>query len=249
VSAPLVVVPASLAGAAAGARCELPADAVHHLRRVLRLDDGAPLRLTDGRGHRADARFAADEAVLTEPAAVVARPAPRLALAQALTQGRRAEEAVRTACELGVDLLVPVIAARTQGRPDAAARAAVVARWDGIARAALAQSGGAWLADVVDVRDAAALAAAPPWEGPRFVAVPGAAPLPDALRGLLPVPGATLGVAVGPEGGWTSDEVEGFAAAGWTPVGLGPTVLRSEHAGPVALAVLAATAGRWAVGR
>lgn len=247
-TAPTVLVATALAGASDGMRVALTADALHHLRRVLRLADGSALVVTDGAGGRADARLDGDGVVLTGPAATVVRPAPRLALAQAVTQGRRAEEAVRTACELGVDLVVPVVAARTQGRPDAAARAAIVGRWRGIAAAALEQSGGAWCAEVADARDTTALASAPAWEGQRLVAVPGAAPLPDVVSALPRATAdvATIGVAVGPEGGWTADEVASLTAAGWVPVGLGPTVLRSEHAGPAALAVLAATVGRWA---
>jgi hypothetical protein len=60
-------------------------------------------------------------------------------------------------------------------------------------------------------------------------------------RGALRV----VAVAVGPEGGWTSDELARLVARDWSLVGLGATVLRTEHAGPAALAALAALAGRW----
>ncbi len=249
---PVVVVAGRLDGARAGTPIALADADLHHLRRVLRLVDGAPLRLTDGVGAAAPARLAGERAVLDADAAVVPRPAPRLALAQALTRGRRADDAVRTACELGVDLLVPVVADRTQGRPDPAERAALVGRWRAVAAAALAQSRGAFAAEVAEVTTVAGLAASAPWSGPRLVAVPGAPALPDVLAGIGSAPGPdasvgpVIGVAVGPEGGLTSTEVDGLVAAGWVPVGLGPTVLRSEHAGPVALAVLAAKTGRWA---
>lgn len=244
---PRVVVAADLAGAAPGTTVGLAPDDVHHLGRVLRLADGAALRLTDGAGRVAPARLVGRAAELVGPGVVVPRPAPRLALVQALTRGRRADDAVRTACELGVDLVVPLVAARTQGRPGAAEREALVARWRAVAAAALAQSRGAWTATVAPVTDVPGLAAAPPWDGPRFVAVPGAPALPDRAAAAVASGDAALGVAVGPEGGWTPDEVAALTGAGWVPVGLGPTVLRSEHAGPAALAVLAAVSGRWAL--
>ena len=248
---PQVLVPSGLATATAGTCLDLAAEDLHHLRRVLRLDDGAPVRLTDGVGRTAAARLVADRAELTADPVAVPRPAPRLALAQGLTRGRRADDAVRTAAELGADLLVPVVAARTQGRPGVAERTALVARWRAVAGAALTQSRGAWAAEVGGVTDVAGLAATPPWDGPRLVAVPGAPPLPEVLGAAAAEVRAAgiVGIAVGPEGGWTEAEVAGLVAAGWRAVGLGPTVLRSEHAGPAALAVVAAATGRWAVGR
>lgn len=247
---PQVVVGDGLRTAAPGVVLSLSADDVHHLRRVLRLSDGSSLRLTDGSGLVAPARLDPAGAEVVGPVARLKRPAPRLALAQALTRGRRSDDAVRTACELGVDLLVPVIAARTQGRPGATERTALVGRWRAIAAAALAQCQGAWAADVADAVEVPALVAAPPWAGPRLVAVPGADALPAVLE-RFPVGASadgTVGVAVGPEGGWSPEEVAAFTGAGWVPVGLGPTVLRSEHAGPAALAVIAAATGRWASG-
>jgi 16S rRNA (uracil1498-N3)-methyltransferase len=52
-------------------------------------------------------------------------------------------------------------------------------------------------------------------------------------------------VAVGPEGGWDDTEVARWVERGATVVGLGPTVLRTEHAAAAAIAVLAAASGRW----
>jgi 16S rRNA (uracil1498-N3)-methyltransferase len=196
-----------------------------------------------------------DGARLSADAVVEATSGMRLVLAQALSKGRRAEDAVRTACELGVDRLVPVVAERTQGRPDARGAEAVVERWSAVAAAALEQSRGVRLVAVDDPIATRALATRPAEAGAvRLVAVPGATPLPDVLREVLPgvlrdVLGDALAgevmVAIGPEGGWSPQEVDGFVAAGWHPVGLGPTVLRTEHAGPAAVAVIAAAAGRW----
>lgn len=245
--APHVYVADPLDGADVGERTALPEGALHHLRRVLRLADGARLSLTDGRGFLADATLQGHDAVLAAAAVVTPEPQPRIVLAQALSKGRRAEDAVRVACELGVDRIVPVVAARTQGRPDARAAEALVARWQGVAVAALEQSRGARLAEVATPVDRV-VAAAPAQDGVlRLLAVPGGEPLP-ALPAIAGGPGADLEevvVAVGPEGGWTPEEVAAASSDGWLPVGLGPTVLRTEHAGPVAVAVVAALLGRW----
>ncbi len=253
--APHVLVTEPLAGRVAGAVVALMEDRVHHLRRVLRLAEGDALSLTDGAGASADAQLVGDGARLSADAVVTATSGMRLVLAQALSKGRRAEDAVRTACELGVDRLVPVVAERTQGRPNARGAEAVVERWRAVATAALEQSRGVRLAAVDEPIATRALATRPAEAGAvRLVAVPGAAPLPDVLRDALGDVMAAVSadalsgevmVAIGPEGGWSPQEVDGFVAAGWHPIGLGPTVLRTEHAGPAAVAVIAAAAGRW----
>jgi 16S rRNA (uracil1498-N3)-methyltransferase len=251
---PHVLVAEPLDGLVTGQDVVLEPARAHHLRRVLRLGDGAPLSITDGLGRHAASCLDGDRARLTED--VVSRPAvgPRVVLVQALSKGRRAEDAVRTACELGVDRLVPVVADRTQGRPDARASAGVVERWRAVAAAALEQSRGHRLADVDPPVATRTLAAEPAGSGVvRLVAVPGAAPLPDVLADVLTAARAgspatdvhEVAVAIGPEGGWSAAEVDVLVASGWLPVGLGPTVLRTEHAGPVAVAVIAAATGRW----
>jgi 16S rRNA (uracil1498-N3)-methyltransferase len=69
------------------------------------------------------------------------------------------------------------------------------------------------------------------------------ASLPLAGRA-LPESGDVL-VVVGPEGGISPDELAALEEAGAVAVRLGSTVLRSSSAGPAALAVLSAAAGRW----
>jgi 16S rRNA (uracil1498-N3)-methyltransferase len=257
---PHVLVPGTLAGEVAGAVIPLDATTLHHLRRVLRRADGSALTLTDGAGARGSAEFVDDGARLVAAPHITPRPAPRLVLAQSLAKGRRADDAVRTACELGVDGVVPVVAERTQGRPDAHAAAAVVGRWQALAVSALEQSRGVHLAQVGPTRTTAELADVETSASIRILTVPGAEPLPQVLRRALvrdvpsdraladPAAGEPveeLWVAIGPEGGWSAAEMELLVGAGWSAAGLGPTVLRTEHAGPVAVAVVAALAGRW----
>jgi len=256
---PHVVVSETLEARRAGESVALD-DAKHrHLHTVLRLQSGAEVSITDGCGRSARGELGEHAILLSEAPEQAAPRQPRLVLAQAVTKGRRLDDMVRAACELGVDEIVPFVAARTQGRPDEREAGALVARWRAIAEAALGQSRGAWVTTVGSLTDVSTLAAAlstdPDGVGPvgaslRLLAHPGGAALPvalDAARSEGPPPQAVT-VAIGPEGGFAPDELERFEAGGWCTVGLGPTVLRSEHAGPAALAVLAAVSGRWDAG-
>jgi len=251
---PHLLVTEPLEGLLVGAVVPLGIETMHHLQRALRRPEGSAISLTDGNGVRAQAVLVPGGARLVTAPSVEAPRVPRLILAQSLAKGRRTDDAVRMACELGVDRIVPVVAQRTQGRPDARAAEAVVTRWRSIAAAALEQSRGSFLAEVTTHRTVTELATSASGvsaagSGPALglVTVPGAPALPDVLAGLGSDDRSleAVWVAVGPEGGWDDAEVEQLVACGWHPVGLGATVLRSEHAGPVAIAVIAALSGRW----
>lgn len=245
-----------LAGAQVGDRLALDATTSHHLGRVLRLRDGAEVVLSDGAGHEAAARLAGGEVELTGPVTLAPRPAPTLTVAQGLPKGRKLDEVVRQVTELGADRIVPVAADRSVTRlaGDKADRA--VARWSAVARAAAEQARRPWVPHVTAVTDVVALTDALPAGCRLFVAHVGAQQaLPDAVAadraagtaaGAVARPRAHhLAVAVGPEGGWRDDEVAALVDAGAEVVGLGRSVLRTEHAAAAAVAVLGALVGRW----
>ena len=128
-------------------------------------------------------------------------PACRLTLIQALPKGALMDRIVRQATELGVAAIVPVFAARTQGRPEPAAAARRQARWQRIARQAVQQSGAVSpsisppleLRQYLDQRTPAAV---------ELVFHPGAAPLQKVAASDLPLqPPLEVRCAVGPEGG------------------------------------------------
>ncbi len=68
---------------------------------------------------------------------------------------------------------------------------------------------------------------------------------PVAVSGIssVPIKGNAVSVLVGPEGGFTSKELDEIEAMGVTAVSLGPRVLRTETAGPAMIAVLQAGLG------
>lgn len=236
-----------------GAELEVTGAGFHHLIRVRRLSAGAALTVTDAAGTRYQATVAAvavaERSVRLAVGCPAAPAAPadgaaggrRLVLIQALPQGALMDRIVRQATELGAAAVVPVIAARTQGRPAAAALARKRARWQRIARQAAQQSG-----------------AAPPCIGapqalPRYLEQrapaamdllfhPGAAPLQAVADPPPPaVPNPEVRCAVGPEGGFSAAERELFHRCGFRSVGLPAAVLRVDTAAVAALTA----AGQW----
>ncbi|MBO3084000.1 16S rRNA (uracil(1498)-N(3))-methyltransferase [Cellulomonas fengjieae] len=174
------------------------------------------------------------------------RPAVVLVLVQALAKGDRDELAIEAATEVGVDAVVPWQAERSivVWRGDRAAKSR--ARWLGTVRAATKQSRRARVPEVETALDSRGLV-----ERVRAVADGGGAALvlhEAATQSLasapLPESGECL-VVVGPEGGIGDGELGRLVEAGARAVRLGPHVMRTSTAGPVALALLAERLGRW----
>jgi 16S rRNA (uracil1498-N3)-methyltransferase len=150
----------------------------------------------------------------------VPRPEPPITVAFAVVKGQRPEWAVQKLTEIGVDRIVPVLAARSVVRWAPGEHGGQLTRLRRVAREAAMQSRRAWLPVVDGVTPFAAMAAEPG----AALAHPGGAP--PSL--------GTPTVLVGPEGGWDRAEL----GAGPPLVGLGAAVLRTETAALVAATLL-----------
>lgn len=237
----VLVAPGQLTDAAAGSRVQLPADADHHVRRVLRRSAGAALELCDGAGRTARGRLTEDAVELTATPVLFEPPATTIEVVHALPKGRKLDEVVRVLTELDVDRIVPVGAERSVVSLDGPKRAKAGDRWRAVARSAVEQARRPWLPTV---EDPTTLDAVPPADADTLLLVAhlGAATgLATAVAGGTP---ARVVVAIGPEGGWSDDEVAALLDRGGVGVHLGDAVLRTEHAATVAVAVVAAAAGR-----
>jgi 16S rRNA (uracil1498-N3)-methyltransferase len=185
--------------------------------------------VSDGAGGWRRCRFGPALEPLTEVAREP-RPEPWVTVAFAPVKGDRPEWAVQKLTELGVDRIVPLLAARSVVRWPAGR--GHLDRLRRVAREAAVQSRRTWLPVVDDVLGfdavAAAVAAAAEAaaEGGVALAHPGGGP-PTLARPM---------VLVGPEGGWDDREL----AAGLPQVGLGPRILRTETAAVVAGTLLCA---------
>jgi 16S rRNA (uracil1498-N3)-methyltransferase len=222
-----------------GARAWLTGEHAAHLARVLRARVGQEFDLATGHGVFVGRVTSVEEDrvefELGEP--VPALALPEVAVLLAVFKFDRMEWAIEKATELGVACIVPVIAARTEKHLAVAAEKRVE-RWRRIAVQAAEQSrrtGPPTIADLCKLDQGLASSAAT-----RIV-------LAEVETGLLltqallshPAGGA-VALAVGPEGGWTADEMQSFHRAGWISASLGPTILRAETAAIAGLSVVMA---------
>lgn len=228
--------------AAVGQPLPLEPDVQHHLGTVLRLRPGAPLIVSDGRGRHADAVHRGDHVELAGEVTVDPEPATAIWVLQALPKARKFDDVVRVLTELGVDRITAVAAERSVAVLVGSKAERARERWQSVARAAAEQSRRSRL-PVVDGPSSVAEAAAETGHG--LVAHVGAqTSLTEALTDLGD-PGDRVRIAIGPEGGWSPDEVTAWSGGGLRPVHLGPSVLRTEHAGTVVAAVVAGRLGRF----
>ena len=218
-----------------------------HAATVRRIRPGERVDVADGAGLIADC-------VVTDagPGSVTLRvqarrevpaPDPRIVVVQALPKGDRAELAVETMTEVGVDVIVPFAAMRCVARWPAGDRAArALARWRSAAREAAKQGRRARIPEVTELASAADVATRLKSAARGVVLEPG---VEQALSRLdLPAHGDVV-LVVGPEGGLSPAELTEFTAAGAVQTRLGDSVLRASTAGAAAAAVLMARTGRW----
>lgn len=223
----------------------LTGDEGRHAAKVRRMRAGERIFLGDGRGTVLDCRIAkvrADGLVLDVcDRRFDERAVPRLVVVQALPKGDRGELAVEVMTELGVDEIVPWAAARSVAEWRGPRGERALQRWRRAAREAAKQSRRAWLPEVAELADTAAVAA-------RISAAHGVVLHESATDSLaqhvLPRAGEIV-LVVGPEGGVSEDELDRFGSAGAVVVRMGPAVLRTSTAGPAALAALSVRLGRW----
>jgi 16S rRNA (uracil1498-N3)-methyltransferase len=217
-----------------------------HAATVRRIRPGERADVADGDGMVAECVVTAagggQVELLVRARHEVPVPQPRIAVVQAIPKGDRAELAVETMTEVGVDVIVPWEAERCVARWPAGRAAKSLARWRSTAREAAKQARRARVPEVTALASSADVTARIAAAAQAIVLEPGAA---DGLA-RLPLPGSgDIVVVVGPEGGVSPGETATFAAAGAVLSRLGASVLRTSTAGAVAAAVLMSRCGRW----
>lgn len=200
-------------------------DDLLHLTRSLRMRVGDPLTMSDGRGSWAVGTLQSDgEVARTGDVHHVDARDVSLTVAFSLVKGSKPELVIQKLTELGIDRIVVLTAERSVVKWDDTKSTRAVERWHRIVREASMQSHRVRLPEVV------ALIPAVEWLAHPEVAI--------AHFGGEPIGPSHHSIAIGPEGGWSPDEIGVSNSA----VRLGTTVLRAETAAIAAGTLLSAAA-------
>lgn len=229
---------------AGGGPVSLGKDEATHATRVMRIAVGDAVTLFDGAGYEAIGEVAsigrnACVVVIDEPREVDREAAGRIELAVAFPKPDRARELVERLTEMGVARLIPIVASRTQRPPsdsllEKLRRAVVEAcKQSGRNRLMLIDppvSSQAFFSGSFDEATT----------GHRLIAHPIESVQSSAWETRLAgTPETNDSVAaIGPEGGWTDEEVQWAIQAGFVGIDLGPRIYRIETAAVVIAAKL-----------
>ena len=225
---------------------------ISYLSVVLRMKKGDPLLVSDGSGKVWETYIDIVSRGMIELCIVAEVQAAedgktRVTLYQGLPKGAKMEDVVRKATELGVYRVVPLNTARAIPGPGSVS-AAKLERWRRVAKEASRQSRRVLTPEVCGVTGFEEAAAGLADAGFDLVLalyeLEEGRTLKQALKALGARPpgsgGKPLSIAVfiGPEGGFESAEIERLAAGGAESVTIGDTILRTETAGPAAVAMI-----------
>ncbi len=230
----------------------LPPDSSHYLGKVLRLKPLQEIVLFNGDGieYRALILSVTKQAVTVEMTSQHKGQAPsplHTHIGQVISRGDRMDYAIQKACEMGVTEITPLFSQRCEVKLAGDRLPKRHQHWQQVAIHASEQSG----------RNQPAIVHAPmsllPWvqasqSDCRWVMHPHLDVQlnpPNEQPWTQPITPASCAVLIGPEGGFTNDEVAQAIVAGFQTMTLGPRVLRTETAPVAALAVLQTLWGDW----
>lgn len=215
-----------------------------HMQVVLRLEPGQTVGLFDGQGREYSARLERLEgssyiARLLSTERKNSEPRLRLYLVQSLAKGDKMDFIVQKAAEIGIIGIYPVYSERSVVRLNFERAAKKVERWQSIAREACKQCRRSYIPPVYAVQSFK-----------QYISKRGQRPdimlyedsQSRGLKELFRDPqlswGTEMGIIIGPEGGFSPEEVEEARGNGILVGGLGPRILRTETAGLVAASVV-----------
>lgn len=216
-------------------------DAVH-ISKVLRLEIGGLIAVFDGRGHVFECRIQSVSAGAVAVIAEKARPSKtespvHITFAQAMLKSKKMDVLIRQATELGISCWAPFYSERSVPTPDRKRMTARLERWRKISREALKQCGRDIFMDVLEPTPMAEMLTRAQagdrkiifWECESTSAEASVPVMPERVNNLV--------VVVGPEGGFSAQEIDLATSLGYETMSLGPRILKAETAA-VAAAVL-----------
>ena len=217
---------------------------VNHIKNVLRMHPGEEIMILDGSGmeYHCEIDKISDEVLarILDAKKTEAELSVRLLLFQGLPKKDKMELIIQKAVELGVSEIIPVLTKRTVVKlEDKKKEQKKLERWQAIAEAAAKQSGRGIIPKVREavkfteaVKQARELDEA-------LIPYELAEGMDEARERVRNLHGKkTVGIFIGPEGGFEEEEIQIAAKAGIHPITLGKRILRTETAGLCILSVI-----------
>jgi 16S rRNA (uracil1498-N3)-methyltransferase len=208
----------------------------HHIKNVLRLQSGDRLKLLDGTNYEYEAvisSLSADKVEVEILRKVKAGDSAgaRIIVAQAFLKEKKMDDLVRRLSELGIAGWIPFFSQRSIARPAKDRLAGRIQRWKRIAAEALKQCRRTTMLEISDPFSFEnLLELSKPcdlkivfWENEEI-------PLERVVAPRTPNSPQSIMLMLGPEGGFTGQEIETARQSGFVTAGLGPRILRAETA-------------------
>ncbi len=228
-----------------GNRVVITGKDVNHIKNVLRMKEGEEIAVSngvDGKEYRCGILSLGEDEVLCELRFIkedaVELPV-KVFLFQGLPKADKMELIIQKAVELGVCEVIPVATKRAVVKLDAKKEKSKLARWQSIAEAAAKQSKRACIPKITEVmsfKDAIRKAAETDVRLIPYEMAEDMAHTREIVRSIQP--GQSVAVFIGPEGGFSEEEIKLAMANQVEPVTLGKRILRTETAGMTMMSIL-----------
>ena len=217
---------------------------VNHIKNVLRMKVGQELEISDGDNKKylcEIASITSEEVcvMIQEERSVDTELLSKIYLFQGLPKSDKMELIVQKAVELGAYEIIPVATKRAVVKLDEKKASKKVERWNSIAESGAKQSGRNLIPKVTDVmswKEAMEYAKALDIVLIPYELAEGMQETRDIIAQIQP--GQSIGIFIGPEGGFETEEVESAMEYGAKPITLGKRILRTETAGLTTLSIL-----------
>ncbi len=224
--------------------CELGADNLKYLKQVMRLKEGDRIKIFDGFGQECEAvikRYTAKN-VLIELGKLIpsTNKEINITLAQAIPKAKKMDTIIKTAAELGTDMIIPFESIRSVVRVAEEKSSSKVARWQKIAMEAARSSHSSYITQVSKVSSFSDMLAQASkdalklifWEEEYQKTVK------DVLQDIRISDTKNFFVVVGPEGGFSKNEIAEAKESGLVSVSLGQQILKVETAAAAIISII-----------
>ena len=224
--------------------CELGPDNLKYLIQVMRLKKGDRINIFDGFGREFEAviKGFSTGTVFIELGKIIptADKNIRITLAQAIPKAGKIDTIVKSAAELGADVIIPFDAARSVGRITKEKISLKVARWQKIAEEAARCCHSSHIAKVSKVSSFTDMIALASGDALRLIfwEEESQKTIKDILKDETITVKKDFFIVIGPEGGFSKDEVTMSKEAGFASVSLGRQILKVETAAAAIISIL-----------